>query len=81
MLLQPYHAASGASLTEFIFYNLLRSNIIVKIRTGKVNEMEFLKLFLFWGGVGRPTACILWTALVSSLPATTKKDIVDVVMG
>lgn len=46
-------------------YNLLMPNVIVKIRTRKGNEMEYF--FFFFLVVGRPTACILWAALVSSL--------------
>lgn len=64
-----------------LFYNLLRPNIIVKIRTGKVNAMEIFKIIsFFWGVLAGLLACILWAALVSSLPATTKKVVVDLVM-
>lgn len=45
----PCHAAaSDPSPMEFFPYNLFRPNIIVKIRTGKVNEMEILKIISFF---------------------------------
>lgn len=40
-------AANGASLLESFSYDLLKPNVIVKIRTGKVNG-HFKKLFPFF---------------------------------
>lgn len=45
----PRHAAaSGPSHMEFFSYNLFRPNTILKIRTGKVNEIEIFKITSFF---------------------------------